>query len=69
VVQEKTDEALAFGADAERATAMKARVTAETTNLAVNLLLIFVPILNPFFKTLEQGPRHMEDMGEPPINR
>jgi hypothetical protein len=37
VVQEKTDEASAFGADIEKAPAMKASVTTEAINLAVNL--------------------------------
>jgi hypothetical protein len=64
VVQEKTDEALAFGADAERATAMKARVKTKTADLAVNLLITLVPILNPFFETLEQGPRHRETLAD-----
>jgi len=53
VVQEKTDEASAFGADIEKAPAMKASVTTEAINLAVNLQSTFVPILNPILGTLE----------------
>src|SRR5512136_1612456 len=64
-----TDDALAFGADADRATAMKARAKAKTTSLAVSLLITLVPILNPFFVTSEQGPRHWEGIGGPHINR
>jgi hypothetical protein len=69
VDHEKTHEAPAFGADVEKAPAMKARVTAETINLAVNLQLTFVPILNPFLETLERRPRRLEDIGGPHINR
>jgi hypothetical protein len=58
VVHERADEALAFGADVERATAKKARASVKTTSLAVNLLNTLVPILSPFLVTSELGPRH-----------